>query len=62
MRIINPNQNEHIGTCSCGAKLAITGADIKFGWFNAYIICPVCKRKVIINSKDLYRFGYMIEE
>ncbi len=57
MRVINNNQTEYKAKCpKCDAILAITKADIRMGWFNAYTICPVCKRKSIICDKDLHRF------
>lgn len=63
MRVIQSNQKEHYGKClKCGARLAVTCADVKIGWFNAYIICPVCNRKLPINDNDLYRFGLYREE
>lgn len=63
MRVLNDNQTEYKGRClKCGAELAICRADVKIGWFNAYIICPICNRKLTINDNDLYRFGLYREE
>lgn len=64
MRVLEEGKlQEHIGRCTnCNAKLAVTRTDIRFGWFSAYIICPICKEKIAINNEDLYRFGYEIEE
>ena len=63
MRVLKDNQTEYKARClNCGAELAVYRADVKIGWFNAYIICPVCNRKLIINDNDLYRFGLYREE
>lgn len=56
MRIVNNMALTRRKTCDCGAVLEFTSDDIKHvgdtfrGEYEDYIVCPNCKRAIVLRS------------
>lgn len=54
VKILNPEELTHITKCPCGAKLEYTFSDIQYDGtrycsYEEFIICPNCKRRLLVN-------------